>query len=70
MYQSSNVRTNGRNQTSVKIKKVQYILLYQTNAFLMAGKERIELSIMVLETMVIPFNYFPINGSFYKDLRT
>lgn len=70
MYQSLRVRNYSKNQTLVKIKKVRHILLYQTNAFLMAGKERIELSIMVLETMVIPFNYFPINGSFYKDLRT
>lgn len=27
----------------------------------MAGKERIELSITVLETVVIPLNYFPIS---------
>lgn len=32
---------------------------YGSYRFLMAGKERIELSITVLETAVIPLNYFP-----------
>lgn len=33
----------------------------------MAGKERIELSITVLETVVIPLNYFPI--SLWKRIK-
>lgn len=33
--------------------------LFEGLYFKMAGKERIELSTKVLETLVIPFNYFP-----------
>lgn len=60
MYQSLSVRTYGKNQTPVKIKKVRYILLYQTNAFIMAGALGIEPRSTVLETDVEPFNYTPI----------
>ena len=44
MYQNSLVRTYSKNQTPIKIKKVQYILLYQTNASLMGRLTRIELA--------------------------
>ena len=60
MYQSSNIRIYGKNQTIVKIKKVRHILLYQTNVFLMAGALGIEPRLTVLETDVEPFNYTPI----------
>ena len=60
IYQSSNVQTYDKNQTHAKIKKVRYILLYRTNAFLMAGALGIEPRSTVLETDVEPFNYTPI----------
>ena len=42
MYQSSWVRTNGRNWTLAKIKKFDTFLLYQTNAFLMVRSAGLE----------------------------
>ena len=54
VYQSLRVRTNGRNWTHVNIKKVWHILLYQTNASLMAGVTGIEPALTVLETAVLP----------------
>ncbi len=37
------------------------LALYQNVSYKMAGEERIELSITVLETAVIPLNYSPKN---------
>ena len=62
MYQSSNIRIYGKNQTIVKIKKVRHILLYQTNAFLMAGVTGIEPALTVLETAVLPLYDTPREG--------
>ena len=62
MYQSLSVRTYGKNQTPVKIKKVRYILLYQTNAFIMAGVTGIEPALTVLETAVLPLYDTPREG--------
>ena len=45
--------------------------MYHSYRDLMAGEERIELSITVLETAVIPFNYSPKNSTIIllKDTR-
>ena len=40
MYQSLRVRNYSKNLTLVKIKKVRHILLYQTYAFLIGGRNK------------------------------